>query len=190
MQTELAVALAYAVTEDKERAVALLLWAGADPHRRVPDLRYPSIEDPSELSSAVRSAVAARQAKYLPLLKFDPEREDVQKLWPHVRDKESADYLARIALPHDWSETIIDNVYWLTYGFNDTWQTKHLLDHLGRLGARLTMLDDKGLKELRRAITRGKIDDMRWVLRWLKSHADVAIYEELTRTPAIRHLKA
>jgi hypothetical protein len=47
---ELAVALfdAVSASEMREKAVSLLLWAGADPHLRVPSLRWASLEEDEE----------------------------------------------------------------------------------------------------------------------------------------------
>ena len=70
LQDALDVALLEAVTEDREVPVHLLLWAGADPHRKVPsvpELGDPeACEEPEMLSGARRFVRTWRSVIFLP----------------------------------------------------------------------------------------------------------------------------
>jgi hypothetical protein len=56
---ELSMALGAAIVEDRELAVALLMWAGADPHQKVPDLRYSRYDEDEDCNeSAIGLALA------------------------------------------------------------------------------------------------------------------------------------
>ena len=66
------------------QATSLLVWAGADPHRQVPSLRWGSgIEDDpdDERESAVESAVRLGHGKLLRHLKPDPTQDDFDELY-------------------------------------------------------------------------------------------------------------
>ena len=65
-------ALGEAIVEDRERAVALLIWAGANPHERVPELRWSrpdDQEDEEDHISAVALAILYGRGKLLRMLK-------------------------------------------------------------------------------------------------------------------------
>lgn len=190
---ELSVALCDAVDGDHERAVALLLWAGADAHMKVPMLRYfkhGEPEDPECDMSAVEVAIRRGQGKYLRQLKPNPELDDLEALWPSVRDIETLDALVKISPPTDWSRTIVHLIHELTYGFHTPYSPRATLERMfTAYGARLTELDGDHIAGLRRAILKQESDtDLMPVLRFLArpEYCDPSIFEELMRTGAMR----
>jgi hypothetical protein len=108
----LALALGGAVWEEREKAVALLAWAGADPHRRVPSLRYSEDDDDPEedRSSAIELAVMLGRGTLLKYLSPDPEIDDFEELWDSVCDPDTVDRLFDLRPPLDWSKAIRRNV--------------------------------------------------------------------------------
>jgi hypothetical protein len=52
IQKELDIALAHHAREENEKGVQLCLWAGANPHAVVPDLRYPNLSDDEAILEA------------------------------------------------------------------------------------------------------------------------------------------
>lgn len=188
---ELAIALADAITEDRDRATALLLWAGANPHLRVPSLKYNDERYPEDHNSAIEYALAYGKGKLLARLKPDPLVDDFEKLWASACDIESITYLAKIRPPRDWSTPLLRNIRRITWEYGDRWETKTCIEQLARMGARLTKMTDEEIKDLRRSMLRCKEEfQIRWLLRWMKddAHCDAAIYSELTRTSGMQRL--
>jgi len=188
---ELAIALADAITEDRERATALLLWAGADPHIRVPSLRYNDEKYPEDQSSALEYALIYGKGKLLRRLKPDPTVDNFDKLWASASDLATIEYLAEIQAPSDWSVPLLHNIRKITWGYGDHWETRTCIEKLGSLGARINALTPDEVKDLRRSMLRCRVAfKVRWVLGWLKAvaHCDPTIYAELIRTPAMRRL--
>jgi len=192
---DLAMALGEAIWDDNEKAVSLLLWAGADPHRRVPTLRWssPEEEDDEELlGTAVEAAVHAGKGHLIRFLKPDPQRDDFGALWSAVHDPESVDRLAAINPPTDWSPSIINCINRLSYRFlaGSDWPTKHCLERISdQHGGSLSTLAGKDCVDLRRSMFRIRDSyDFRWLLDWLRKprHCDPAIYADLTRTSAMQ----
>jgi len=190
---QLSLALGDAVFEDREKAVCLLLWAGADPHRKVPSLRWGSgIDgDPDEdHASAVEVAVQLGHGHLLRHLKPDPEHDDFDELWRTVCDPKAVDFLVAIRPPADWSIPIIRNIsrmtWWNRWGSSRSDCLQHILDHHD---SRLSTLDHQGCQEVRRDLLKIQSDwDLEWLLKTLSKPqcCDPAIFAELTRTPSIR----
>lgn len=186
---ELGMALGKAVIEDRERAVALLLWAGADPHRPYADLRDGGEDEPELQSTAIELAVAWGRGRLLPLLKPEVSRDNFVRLWSSVSDRAAVDYLVQLQGPSDWSAAILCNVRQLTWGFTSRWDARICIERVAALGGRLTTVSDEEISDLRRRILRSENhDDMRWLLWWLRQekHADRRIHRELMRTEAMQ----
>jgi hypothetical protein len=191
---ELAMALREAISKDKERAVALALWAGADPHLKVPSLMCPQPEeedeDEDEFLSAIEEAVSSGMGKYLARPGPDPSREDFDELWSKVQDPEAVDVLAGIRLPADWTPMIRRNAYWLTLHWGDRRAHREAIETAStKFHAHLSGLDVSSCSDLRRDILKAKDrDDLRWLLTWLTrpGNCDPATLAELTRTSAVR----
>ena len=186
-------ALSDAIDEDRERAVALLLWAGADPHLRVPNLRWwreAQDDDPESDESAVAVAIRAGKGKYIARLKPDPERDDLALLWRSVHDVETLDALAKIAPPADWSHAILGALHRLSWGFRDAYQVRQCIERMFSLyKAKLTTVEGSDLANLRRSLLRVTNDsEILAVLRFLSrpDYCEPSIYAELMRTPSMQ----
>jgi hypothetical protein len=196
---ELAVALGIAIRKGNERTVALLLWAGADPHQPAPYVdpeshrrhgRDEAEDEDDECSSALSDAVICGQGKLLARLKPDPTRDDFETLWGQVRDCTSIDILGAIQLPKDWSRALYWNLSRAVSEYSDRNEARRCVERLETAyGARLTSLNGNEVRWLRRSILRSPDEYMsRWALRWLrrKECCEPAIFEDLTRTGVIR----
>jgi hypothetical protein len=190
---DLAMALGEAVTEDRERAVALLMWAGANSHMPVPSLLWyrPSDEDdPETHTSPMMWAVMWGKGRFLPMLKPDPSLDDFEELWSHACDTDAIDHLAKIQPPRDWSRVILRNVKRMVADYGDRWSAKQCVEKLSSAHhARLTSLPSDEVPYVRREILRCRDEhNLRWVLRWMSwpENCEPAVFNELTRTPSMR----
>jgi len=195
---ELAIALGIAVRKGSERTIALLLWAGADPHVPAPYVdpdfsrrrRNDEEEEDEESGSAISDAVIWGQGKLLARLKPDPARDDLETLWGQVRDRESIDLLGAIQLPRDWSRALYWNLSRAVSEYSDRGEARLCIERLeSAYAARLTSLDANEVRWLRRSILRCPDEYMsRWALRWLSRTecCEPAVFEELTRSGVIR----
>jgi hypothetical protein len=187
---ELAVALSHAVVENRERAVALLIWAGADPHRKAPDLRWDRGDEvDEECSSPIEMAVLYGHGHLLPTLKPNPARDDFDNLWSWACDLVSIDYLAKIRLPTDWSKMLLRNLRNVISGWSNVTRAIECIEKPTVMyGARLTAADARDIGWLRRDILKSTNEhNCRWALRWMSypETCEPTIYAELTRTPAV-----
>jgi hypothetical protein len=188
----LALALNEAVWENREKAVALLMWAGADSHRKVSTLRYSDDDDDpdNERNSAIERAVSFGHGRLLRYLKPNPDLDDFDELWGDVCDPESLDVLFDRCPPRDWSKAIERNISRMAWWFHSPDANKACLErifehHWGRLDT----LEPRGCQDLRRDLL--KIDygsDFAWILERLAKprHCDPKIFAELARTPAMK----
>lgn len=190
---ELAIALGDAVMEGREKAVQLLLRAGADPHRKVPSLRFtsPADEDePENQVSAVEWAVTGGKGGLLRRLKPNPDLDDFEDLWKTVCETETLNLLTSIRLPADWSEMLFWNVSRFVNGYSSSLQTRRVIEvAVERFQARITTIDSGRWSSLRRDLLRAKDEgNLRWVLKWLKKpeHCDAVLFTDLTSTPAMK----
>ncbi|MGV8041494.1 MAG: hypothetical protein AB2L07_16010 [Thermoanaerobaculaceae bacterium] len=188
----LALALGEAVWEEREKAVALLVWAGADPHRKVPSLRYSTEEDESEddPSSAIELAVTFGHGKLLKYMVPDPALDDFDELYDSVCDPDALDRLFDIRPPRDWSRAIWRNISRMGWWFSDRSRSRACLERIfEHHWGRLTSLDLATCQDLRRTLLKLEYDyELAWILRTLaKPHyCDEGIFTELVRTPSIR----
>ncbi len=193
----LTLALVDAVGDNREKAVSLLMWAGADPHRAVPNLGWGSDDedDPEEdRQSAVECAVEMGHGKLLRALKADPEKDRFPELFARASDPDAVDYLVARYRPSDWSAVIVRNICLLSWWFPDLKPHRQCLEKIfGEYGGRLCTLERRECWALRKEMLRlDPGDELCWLLRTLAKpeHCDPAIFAELTRTPAMtRHLE-
>jgi hypothetical protein len=188
---QLAIALLQAVVENREQAVALLVWAGADPRKPVPDLRYSSedVEEDDVWSTAMVHAVMYGHGHLLKPLKPHPDRDDLDKLWSWVCDEAAVDHLGKLGTPTDWSEALSRNLERALHRYAGDSARKCVEKLTVEYGARLTTMSAYSTSYFRRELV--KCDDdsrARWVLRWLSysETCEPALFKELTRTPAVR----
>jgi hypothetical protein len=190
---KLDMALGHAVMEGEEKAVSLLLWAGADPHRKAPMLGYydPEFDDePGSGMTAVHWAVSGGKPNLLRRLKPDPQLDDFESLWRSVCDPETLELLAPMKLPAGWNEILLGNLVTAVEGYHRSSEARRVIELAStRFQARLTNVDSGTWSNLRRAVLRAKDTyDVRWALKWLKSpeNCDPGIFEDLSRTPAMK----
>ena len=190
---DLAMALGEAIVEDREKAVHLLLWAGADPHQRVPDLKWYREADENDEeahTSAVEWAVTFGKGRVLPLMKPDPQIDDFDRLWSTVSDPDSADLLSGIRVPTDWSPVIVRNIHRMTWEFGDRWMARRLIERASETRhAQIAVLDEQGCSRLRRDLLKAEdSSDLRWLLQWLgkPDNCEPSVYLELTRTDSMQ----
>jgi hypothetical protein len=188
----LALALGEAVCEERERAAALLVWAGADPHRPVPSLRYSSGDDESDedRSSAIELAVMFGHGSLLKYLKPNPDLDDFDELWESVRDPVTLDHLFDLRPPGDWSKTIRHNISRMSWWYRDRSDSRACLERIfEHHWGRLSTLEHRECQDLRRDLLKMEFDsDLAWLLKKLAKphHCDERIFAELVRTPSIK----
>src|SRR5262249_19933814 len=191
----LSLALVQVVWNRKERAAHLLVWAGADPHQRVPILEWKSggsgDDDQDDTYTAVEMAVDRGQGKLLKVLRPDPQVDDFARLYANVSDPETVDFLMRIKPPENWSAAVRRNVWWITSDSFDDRSDDHrwCLERIAHYGGRLTTLEPRQLNDLRRDILRmTRPERQRWLLNWLGNprFCDPSVYEGLVRTPSMQ----
>ena len=112
VQTELDIALAHHAWEGNEKGVMLCLWAGADPHAAVPDLRWGlgDQEDEEDRYSAVYAACTGGHVAILERLKPDPSLDDYEELYCSARDEKTVELLARSKLPANPSRAVANQL--------------------------------------------------------------------------------
>lgn len=189
IQTELDMALGDHAQEGNEKGVLLCLWAGADPHRAVPDLRYGRDDDPEEeLGTAVEEAVFSRNLHALKVFKPDPTKIDFDRLYGRAGDKETVEFLAQIQPPRELTGIL----YHLSELAGSPWFIDREWD-----GAILAILDcgiqwvpadQKELAGIRRNLLKAKDWELKSVLKALRD-PEVCVpenFHELTRTPKMQ----
>jgi len=195
----LAQALGDALQEENDKAVNLLRWAGADPHRPVSSLRWGSgvEDDPDDFrESAIEAAVHMGRGTLLPKLRPDPALDEFEELYAWVSDPDVIDYLTALRPPADWSKAIAHNISRMGWSWSDSgsWQNRRCLEHIFEgYGGRLSGLGARECQDLRRDLLKCSRDsDLKWLLRTLAKpeRCAPAIYAELTRTPTIRERMA
>ncbi len=194
LQDALDIALVEAVIEEKIKQVHLLLWAGADPHRKVPsvrDLGGPDAWDPEALSSAAETAIVFGRHELLRPLRV-ASMPDLETQIPHAHDSRILKELAALRPPLNWSEVILAFVrkfYTPPFlGLSSSWDDRDALRFIESHAGRLATAPPDELRYLRSTLLEVREDDFTWLLKWLKKekNCEPAIYHELTRTPAMR----
>ncbi|HER20251.1 MAG TPA: hypothetical protein ENO14_04300 [Chromatiales bacterium] len=201
-QRELDIALAYHASEGSERGVALSLWAGADPHAAVPDLRYLSRRDQDDQQSedeedsfvgytAIEQACRRGDVKILERLGPDPALDDFDELYKAASNRAVIDFLARFALPEDGAAVIQHHLWWATFdrGYRfSTSRSLYTLQHLFELEIRWEGSSKEEIASVRSWLLKTSrhtfIDAMK--LLAAKEYCAPEILHELGRTPAIR----
>ena len=193
LQDALDVALLEAVTEDEELPARLLLWAGADPHRKVPmarELGRPDAWDEDALFSSASAAIAFGRHGLLHLLRIEA-MPDLEAQTPHARDSQMLKKVVAVRAPSDWSAAVLAFIRQVCppWAPGSSWDAREALQFIASSGGKLTTVPPDEMRYLRSALLDVRAsDDFLWLLRWLKKeeHCDPAIYEELTRTTSMR----
>ena len=192
LQDALDVALVEAVMEDKERPVHLLVWAGADPHRRVPtprELGRPNAWDEDNVFSSAEAAITFGRHELFDVLRI-ASMPNLDAQAAHAHDSLTLKKVVALRPPVDWSPVILSFICKLCPPWERaSWDARDALDFIGSRGGTLTTVPPNEKRYLRRGLLDLRsADDFLWLLRWLKNpkHCDPAIYEELTRTTSMR----
>ena len=89
----------------------LLVWAGADPHRKVPsvlELGDPEAwNDPGMLSSSAGQAILCGRHQLFNILRVET-MPDLEARMAHAHDASTLEMLVAIRPPGDWSEIILN----------------------------------------------------------------------------------
>lgn len=157
IQRALDIGLVDAIYHRKERAIALCLWAGADPHARVPRLDDLQSDDPW-LQTAIMALVLYDDHRRITLMSPDPARDDMDELFGEARSVAMVNALWAHAPPRDWSVVIRRQLDSLTYSDNSYFLRREHLEILKRfiaLGGRLATFPSDELRAFRRRRSRG-----------------------------------
>ena len=192
LQDALDVALLEAIMDNAELPVRLLLWAGADPHRKVPaarELGRPDAWDPDLVSSSAETAILFGRHELLDLLRVD-RMPNLEGQAARAHDSGILKKLVALRPPTDWSGAIVTFVRL----FCPPWErrsgdARDALQFIASSGGGLTSVPPDELRYLRRGLLDlCDADNFLWLIRWLKKdkYCAHAVYEEVTRTPSMR----
>jgi hypothetical protein len=193
IQDALDVALLEAVMEDEELPLRLLLWAGADPHRRVPmarDLGHADAWSEDAVFSSAEAAIVFGRRAMFDLLRID-SMPDLESQVERAHDAWTLKKLVSIRSPTDWSAVIVAFIgrFASRYRPGSAWDAKDALRFVEANGGRLTSLAVDRLRYVRRDLLEiGDRDDFRWLVRWLAmaKHCAPGVYQQLIQTASLR----
>jgi len=191
LQDALDIGLLEGVIEDRKLPAALLLWAGADPHRKVPmvrDLGTSDEWDQEALMSSAEAAIAFGRHELLDRMRI-ATMPDLEAQIPHAHDSTILKKLVALRPPTGWSEIIVAFLRPFYVRFlGSSWDARDALRFIESSGGRLTMIASDQMRYLRSGLLEVPEDDFIWLLKWLKreKNCEPAVYHELTRTAAMR----
>lgn len=190
LQAALDVALLEAVTEDEDLPAHLLLWAGAQPHRKVPyDHTLDDFDSwqPDELISSAEAAIIYGRQRLFERLRV-AELPDLVAQVAHAHDCSTLKRLVAVRAPSDWSAVILAFIHRMTWSRLGAWDEQEALRFIASSGGRLLNADADEIRGLRRQLLELRADDFTWVVKWLRNekHCERAIFSELTRTAAMQ----
>jgi hypothetical protein len=171
----------------------VLLWAGADPHRKAPmarELGRPDTWNDCAVFSGATAGITFGRHQLFDLLRMEalPDLE-AQFSWAH--DSWTLKKLVAIRTPSSWSEIILAFIgrMWQPFGFISSWDVQDALGFIASSGGKLVSVSPDQIRYLRHVLLKvQETDAFVWLLRWLKNekHCAPAIYEEVTRTASMR----
>jgi hypothetical protein len=193
LQDALDIALLDAVTSDEELPVRLLLWAGANPHRRVPAIRDlvrgEAWNDEYAIFSSAAAAITFGRHQLLDLLRIGA-MPDLDDQFPWAHDSWTLKRLVALGRPSDWSATILAFIGRLLQPSGRyPWEVRDALGFIASVGGKLVIATPDQIGYLRRVLLKLRdIDTFLWLLRWLRNekHCVPAIYEDVTGTKSMR----
>ena len=176
-------ALAAHIREGNEKGINLCLWAGADPHAKVPNLY---LSDDRGCWSAIEAAVRSGDLQLLKRLTPDPSKDDFDDLYQGASNGSVVEFLASICLPKDLT-SILKWQFWfheLKLRGSALWTIEALLTHAGPWRES----DPAKISDIRRSLL--KLDEyhFRQLVRALGKTNCCApeSYAELIRTPSMQ----
>lgn len=189
VQEDLDIALAHHAGEGNEKGVMLCLWAGADPHAQVPDLRWGlgGEEDDEDRSSAVRVASFSGHSRILERLEPDPVLDDFDALYLSAPNEAIIEVLARFALPKDPSRVVVRHLQRLGWSWRQS-RPIATVRALFELGVQWRASPADEIAEVRQSLLKANDWTFKEVLKLLAQddHCSSEVLTELARTPSIR----
>jgi len=169
------------------------LWAGANPHRKVPmarDLGQPDARAEAAFWSSAEAAITFGRHQLFNLVRIEA-MPGLDAQASHAHDSWTLRRLVALRPPSDWSEVILAFIRQIypPWGRSSSWDARDALQFIAASGGKLTTVPSDQIGYLRRELLGlRQADDFLWLLRWLKSEkrCEPAIYAELTRTTAVR----
>jgi len=193
VQAELDIALAHHAWEGNEKGVMLCLWAGADPHTAVPDLRWGlgDQEDEEDRYSAVYAACTRGHVAILERLKPDPSLDDYEELYCCARNEKTVELLARSKPPANPSRAVAMQLSRAAWPFPWSFRKDRPVETLQALfeaGVRWEVSSMEEIAGVRRDLL--KTDDCTFIglmkLLATDDYCSREILAELARTPSMR----
>lgn len=194
IQRELDMALVWYAGKGHEKGVQLCLWAGADPHARVPNLDRPwTLPDPDNEDdeipgdTAIEEAAKAGHRDILKRLDPNPDKDDFDELYKWCGNPAIVHALAPLGLPSHPSAVI----RWHLLPFNmrfDRYRSVSILEALFKAGFRWTESSPKQIADVRQGLLKLSNFSLEEILKLLcrDDHVSPEILQELARTPAFR----
>ena len=198
IQMELNIALVRHAEAGHLKGVHLCLWAGADPHARIPGPELCPASEASEGSdeedrvsgeTAVEAAARGGHAEILRLLRPDPTRDRWDALYQMAQNGPTAAVLAAIAPPRDVGAVLDHQTFWLDdywHGFD--WEPVGVVEQVFKAGGRWIESPPDEIAIIRRHLLKANGTKLLAVMRLLADgdHCNPAVLQELGRTPGIR----
>lgn len=195
LQTELNRGLRHAIENDYPRAIALCMWAGADPWARIPEPED-DVEDGeddddkwSPYDAAVGRAVNSGAAKHLGVLKVKAGHPRFQSLYDLVYDSCTFDALAEIAPPTDATMLVCRALAGLDdRGFcRRRYESERILERALASGARVTRVSDHAVRGLQRFLRTADSRNARRLVGLLQSSEGVTqeLFRRLIHSPTV-----
>jgi len=195
IQAELDIALAHHAGEGNEKGVQLCLWAGANAHVAVPNLRFRSISAASDEDedgeaflgfSAVNEACQRGHLDIFKRLRPDPTLDDFEELWRSAASPEIIDELARHGLPKNVVPVIQHHLWWATFTEGSRWIGT--LRRVFEVGVRWQHSTPDGIAGIRRHLLKAKDSTFIDLMKILATaeFCSPEVLRELGRTASIR----
>lgn len=191
LQTALDMALARHAGEGNEKGVMLCLWAGADPHARVPSLSYMGFgideDDEDDRRSAIQEACSSGHAAILERLGLDLTRDDFEELFCSAANEKVIALLVRSALPRDSGRIVALQLARANWPFREH-RPVEALRALFNAGVRWQASPTDEIAGARRDLLRCSDYVFADVMKLLATHdfCSREVLTELARTPSMR----
>lgn len=196
-----AMALRFHCRAGNMKWVSLLLWAGADPRARVPDLESSPAEEFT--GTALEDAVSHNRIEVIRKIKIDPQKDDVTDLVSQCWMCDNPEIVRMLlelgADPNRGSgerapmEALVRNFEWSIEGSfwrHDPDATVQCIEVAASFGGRWKPSDSHSLRYFRRAISRAEpYSAMPRLQRIVKSGAiEKDVFCEVMKTPRMKEL--
>jgi hypothetical protein len=177
----------------------LCLWAGANPHAVVPDLRYPGLTDDEDDTrnegeerflgwSAIQEACQAGHAKIVERLGLDPTRDNFGDLYRYAGSAAVVEMLLARARPNNVGEILQHQLWWFSLNSFSHSRGFDIIQSIFRSGVRWETERPEQIANVRRAVLKLSNSSFVDVLKLLatEGYCSDAILHEMGRTPSMR----